>query len=116
MVPIGKNDVLVHRQVLGAQAIHAALVDASVEPVDAQYVGNMPADELSQPRHLATLLARHAGLVGVVAIEGRAATVSGATAFRDSVSGGGQRPSSVGHGNRKGITQSLEHEGYSWGH
>jgi len=81
MVPVVKRAPVSLRD-LGARAIHAALADAGLEKVDALYVGNMLADELSGQKHIATLMASHAGLVGVEAIHTRAATASGAAAFR----------------------------------
>lgn len=81
MVPVTKKSSASLRQ-LGAEAIHAALADASLERVDAIYVGNMLADELSGQKHVATLMASHAGLTGVEALQIRAATASGAAALR----------------------------------
>ncbi|GEM_PF-5052025 len=81
MVPVKKRSSVSLRQ-LGAEAIHAALADASLERVDALYVGNMLADELSGQKHIATLIASHAGLAGVEALQIRAATASGAAALR----------------------------------
>jgi acetyl-CoA C-acetyltransferase len=81
MVPVVKRAPVSLRD-LGARAIHAALADAGLEKVDAVYVGNMLADELSGQKHIATLIASHAGLVGVEAIHTRAATASGAAALR----------------------------------
>ena len=81
MTPVRKKSTASLRH-LGVQAIRAALNDAELERVDAIYVGNMLADELSGQKHIATLLASHAGLVGVEAVQVRAATASGAAALR----------------------------------
>lgn len=81
MVPVEKKSSGSLRQ-LGTKAIQVALADASLERVDALYVGNMLADELSGQKHIASLLASHAGLVGVEALQVRAATASGAAALR----------------------------------
>ena len=81
MVPVQKTAPIDLRD-LGVKAIHAALGDASLERADALYVGNMLCDELSGQKHLATLLASCAGLAGVEAVHARAATASGAAAFR----------------------------------
>jgi acetyl-CoA C-acetyltransferase len=81
MVPVVKQSPVSLRD-LGREAIQAALEDASVDRVDALYVGNMLADELSRQKHIATLLASHAGLVGIEALHVRAATASGAAALR----------------------------------
>jgi acetyl-CoA C-acetyltransferase len=81
MVPVRKKSSAGLRQ-LGAKAIRAALADASLEQVDALYASNMLADELSGQKHIASLLASHAGLVGVEALQVRAATASGAAALR----------------------------------
>jgi acetyl-CoA C-acetyltransferase len=86
VVGIGMMPVVKHASVglreLGAWAIRAALADASLDRVDALYVGNMLADELSGQKHVASLLASYAGLAGVEAIHLRAATASGAAALR----------------------------------
>lgn len=81
MIPVQKN-AQVHLREMGTRAIHTALADASLDRVDALYVGNMLADELSGQKHIATLLASYAGLSGIEAIHTRAATASGAAAFR----------------------------------
>jgi acetyl-CoA C-acetyltransferase len=67
MTPVVKHSPKRLRE-LGAQAIRAALADASLERVDALYVGNMLADELSGQKHVASLLASYAGLAGVEAM------------------------------------------------
>lgn len=67
---------------LGARAVRLAMDDASLERVDALYVGNMLADELQGQKHLATLIGDEAGLPGIEALEVRAATATGAAALR----------------------------------
>lgn len=69
---------------MGAAAVLQALRDAAVEPaqVQALYASNMLADELQNQKHTAALIADEAGLVGVEALEVRAATASGAAALR----------------------------------
>jgi acetyl-CoA C-acetyltransferase len=81
MVPVRKQAEASLRN-LAREAILAALNDASVDRVDALYLGNMLADELSGQKHVATLVASHAGLVGIEALHVRAATASGAAALR----------------------------------
>lgn len=88
-VGIGQTEVGEHwdrslRQ-LGAAAVRAALADAGVDAVDALYVGNMLAGDLSGQHHLGPLLAEHAGLAGVEAMAIEAACASGAAAFRAGV-------------------------------
>lgn len=81
MVPVVKRSP-VSLRALGAEAVSAALADAGLGRVDALYLGNMLADELSGQKHVATLIASYAGLTGVEAIHVRAATASGAAALR----------------------------------
>lgn len=81
MVPVRKQAHVSLRD-LARKAIEAALNDASVDRVDALYLGNMLADELSGQKHVATLVASHAGLAGIEALHVRAATASGAAALR----------------------------------
>ena len=80
-MPVQKRSPVSLRD-LGRQAVSLALRDASVDRVDALYLGNMLADELSGQKHLASLVASHAGLAGVEALHCRAATASGAAALR----------------------------------
>ena len=80
-VPVRKQAHVGLRE-LAREAIEAALNDASVDRVDALYLGNMLADELSGQKHVATLVASHAGLAGIEALHVRAATASGAAALR----------------------------------
>jgi acetyl-CoA C-acetyltransferase len=81
LVPVEKRSPVGLRQ-LGKEAILSALQDASLDQVDALYLGNMLADELSGQKHVATLVACHAGLSGIEAMHTRAATASGAAALR----------------------------------
>ena len=66
-------------------AIEAALDDAHVSKVDALYVGNMLAGELSQQNHLGALVADFAGLRGIEAVTVEAADASGGAALRQAV-------------------------------
>lgn len=67
---------------LGATAVKRACADAGVETVDALYAGNMLSDELQNQKHIAALIADEAGLVGIEALQVRAATATGAAALR----------------------------------
>ena len=67
---------------MGAIAINQALNDASIEKVDALFVGNMLADELQGQKHVAALIADEVGLSGIEALQIRAATATGAAALR----------------------------------
>ncbi len=67
---------------MGSQVLHLAMEDASVDRVDALFVGNMLADELQGQKHIATLIASEAGLRGIEALQVRAATATGAAALR----------------------------------
>ena len=58
-VPVAEHWDLSLRQ-LGVKAVRAALRDAQVERVDALYVANMVAGELSGQAHLGALIADHA--------------------------------------------------------
>lgn len=80
-VQIEKKSALSLRQ-LGTRAAQLALADAQVDSVDALYVGNMLADELSGQKHVAALIASEAGLAGIEALHVRAATAAGAGALR----------------------------------
>ena len=59
--------------------------DAHVSKVDALYVGNMLAGELSQQNHLGALVADFAGLRGIEAVTVEAADASGGAALRQAV-------------------------------
>src|SRR5258708_3940510 len=65
---------------LGAAAVGLAMEDASVDRVDALFAGNMLADELQGQKHVAALIADHAELYGIEALEVKAATATGAAA------------------------------------
>jgi acetyl-CoA C-acetyltransferase len=67
---------------MGAEVVRLAMEDASVDYVDALFVGNMLADELQGQKHVATLIASEAGLRGIEALQVRAATATGAAALR----------------------------------
>jgi acetyl-CoA C-acetyltransferase len=66
-------------------AIEAALDDAATTEVDALYVGNMLAGELSRQDHLGALVADFAGLRGIDAVTVEAAEASGAAALRQAI-------------------------------
>lgn len=67
---------------LGVEAVRAALADADIDTVDALFVGNMLSGELGGQRHVATLIAEHAGLPGIAATGIEAACGSGGAALR----------------------------------
>lgn len=67
---------------MGAAVVREALATAGLDSVDAIYLGNMLSDELQSQKHLASLVADEAGLVGIEAITVRAATATGAAALR----------------------------------
>ena len=66
-------------------AIEAALDDAHVSKVDALFVGNMLAGELSRQNHLGALVADFAGMRGIEAVTVEAADASGGAALRQAV-------------------------------
>jgi acetyl-CoA C-acetyltransferase len=66
-------------------AIEAALDNAHISKVDALYVGNMLAGQLSQQNHLGALVADFAGLRGIEAVTVEAADASGGAALRQAV-------------------------------
>ncbi len=66
-------------------AIEAALDDAHISKVNALFVGNMLAGELSQQNHLAALVADFAGMRGIEAVTVEAAGASGGAALRQAV-------------------------------
>lgn len=67
---------------MGAAAVGLAMEDAGVDRVDALFAANMLADELQGQKHVAALIADHAGLRGIEALEVKAATAAGAAALR----------------------------------
>ncbi|WP_420628418.1 thiolase domain-containing protein [Candidatus Leptofilum sp.] len=66
-------------------AIEAALDDAHVSKVDALFVGNMAAGQLSNQMHLGALIADFAGMRGIEAVTVEAADASGGAALRQAV-------------------------------
>jgi acetyl-CoA C-acetyltransferase len=66
-------------------AIEAALDDAHVSKVDAIFVGNWLAGELSNQNHLGALVADFAGQRGIEAVTVEAADASGGAALRQAV-------------------------------
>jgi len=89
IIGIGQTDVREHWETsirhLAWYAIEAALDDAHHHRVDAIYVGNMLAGQLSNQNHLGALVADFAGLRGVEAMTVEAADASGGAAFRQAV-------------------------------
>ena len=83
-LPVEKASKLSLRQ-LGAAVLCQAMQDAGVDRVDSLLVGNMLSDELQGQKHLAALIADQAGLVGVDAMDVRAATATGAASLRMAV-------------------------------
>ena len=86
IIGIGQTAVAEHWETslrhLAYQAARAALEDAGLTAVDAIYVGNQYADQLSQQQHLGALIADFVGLRGVEAYRIEAADASGAAALR----------------------------------
>jgi acetyl-CoA C-acetyltransferase len=86
IIGIGQTDVREHWDAsirhLAWYAIEAALDDAHISQVDALYVGNMLAGELSQQNHLGALIADFAGMRGIEAVTVEAADASGGAALR----------------------------------
>jgi acetyl-CoA C-acetyltransferase len=66
-------------------AIEAALDNAATTKIDALYVGNMLAGELSGQDHLGALIADFAGMRGIDAVTVEAADASGGAALRQAV-------------------------------
>jgi len=66
-------------------AIEAALDDAQVSKVDALFVGNMAAGQLSSQMHLGALVADFAGMRGIEAVTVEAADASGGAALRQGI-------------------------------
>ncbi len=79
--PVGEHWELSLKQ-LTSQAIRDALADAGDPPVDALYVGNMLAGQLSRQGQLGAYAADFAGLRGIEAYSVEAACGSGAAAVR----------------------------------
>jgi acetyl-CoA C-acetyltransferase len=70
---------------LAYQSIKKALRDAQVDHVDALYVGNMLAGELSSQEHLGALISDYCGFNGIEAVRVEAAAASGGAALRHGV-------------------------------
>jgi acetyl-CoA C-acetyltransferase len=89
IVGIGQTEVGEHWGTsirhLAWYAIEAAMDNAATTEVDALYVGNMMAGELSRQDHLGALVADFAGLRGIDAVTVEAAEASGAAALRQAI-------------------------------
>lgn len=89
IIGVGQTDVREHWEVsirhLAWYAIEAALDDAHITKVDALYVGNMLAGQLSNQNHLGALVADFAGMRGIEAVTVEAADASGGAALRQAV-------------------------------
>ncbi len=89
LIGIGQTEVKEHwdssLRHLAWYAIEAALDDAHTTAVDAVYVGNMLAPQLSHQNHLGALVADFAGLRGIEATTVEAAEASGGVALRQAV-------------------------------
>lgn len=89
IIGIGQTDVREHWDTsirhLAWYAIEAAIDDAHYNQIDAVYVGNMLAGQLSNQNHLGALIADFAGLRGAEALTVEAADASGGAALRQAV-------------------------------
>lgn len=89
IIGIGQTDVREHWDIsirhLAWYAIEAALDDAQLSKVDALYVGNMLAGQLSNQNHLGALIADFAGMRGIEAVTVEAGDASGGAALRQGV-------------------------------
>lgn len=89
IIGIGQTDVREHWDTsirhLAWYAIEAAMDDAHYNQIDALYVGNMLAGQLSNQNHLGALIADFAGLRGAEALTVEAADASGGAALRQAV-------------------------------
>jgi acetyl-CoA C-acetyltransferase len=89
IIGIGQTEVKEHWETsirhLAWYAIEAAMDDAHTNRVDALYVGNMLAGQLSRQAHLGALVADFAGLRGAEATAVEAAEASGGVALRQAV-------------------------------
>lgn len=89
IIGIGQTDVREHWDTslrhLAWYAIEAAMDDAHHNQIDAIYVGNMLAGQLSNQNHLGALVADFAGLRGTEAMTVEAADASGGAALRQAV-------------------------------
>lgn len=70
---------------LAYQSIKKAVADAGVDHIDAVYIGNMLAGELSGQKHLGALISDYCGFHGVEAVQVEAAAASGGAALRQGV-------------------------------
>jgi acetyl-CoA C-acetyltransferase len=80
-VPVAEHWELSLRQ-LAHNASQKALEDAALDKVDALFVGNMVAGELSHQEHLGALIADFIGMRGIEAARIEAADASGGAALR----------------------------------
>lgn len=80
-LPIQKESTHTLRQ-MGATAVRQAMAHARIDHTDALFAGNMLSDELQSQKHIAALIADEAGLIGIEALQVRAATATGAAALR----------------------------------
>ncbi len=89
IIGIGQTDVREHWDTsirhLAWYAIEAAMDDAHHHQIDAIYVGNMLAGQLSNQNHLGALIADFAGLRGAEALTVEAADASGGAALRQAI-------------------------------
>ncbi|MFZ0544487.1 MAG: beta-ketoacyl synthase N-terminal-like domain-containing protein [Candidatus Promineifilaceae bacterium] len=89
IIGIGQTEVGEHWDTsirhLAWYAIEAAMDNAATTDVDALYVGNMLAGELSRQDHLGALIADFSGLRGIDAVTVEAAEASGAAAVRQAI-------------------------------
>jgi len=67
---------------LAREAVGAAFLDAGISRVDALFVGNMLAGELSHQEHLGALISDQIGLRGIEAARAEASDASGGLALR----------------------------------
>jgi acetyl-CoA C-acetyltransferase len=80
-IPVEKSSSLSLAE-LGGAVVKMAMVDANITRVDALFAGNMISDEMQGQKHVAALIADEAGLIGIEALQVRAAMASGAAALR----------------------------------
>ena len=89
IIGVGQTPVAEHWETslrhLAFDAVQAALEDAAVERIDALYVGNMLADQLSHQQHLGALIADFNALRGIEALRFEAADASGGAALRQGI-------------------------------
>ncbi|MFN2138675.1 MAG: thiolase domain-containing protein [Candidatus Promineifilaceae bacterium] len=89
IIGIGKTDVREHWETsirhLAWYAIEAAMDDADTSEIDALFVGNMLAGQLSNQNHLGALIADFGGMRGIEAVTVEAGNASGGAAVRQGV-------------------------------